>query len=60
LRDDYFHSYKRIMWLAQHQTEELTQAANEAAELLGLPLEIVQVGDQYLEEQLVALIGESK
>jgi hypothetical protein len=48
------------MWLAQHQTEELTQAANEAAELLGLPLEIVQVGDQYLEEQLVALIGESK
>ena len=60
LRDDYFHSYRRIMWLAQHQTEELTQAANEAAELLGLPLEIVQVGDQYLEEQLVALIGESK
>lgn len=60
LRDDYFHSYKRILWLAQHQTEELTLAAKDAAQLLDLPLEIIQVGDQYLEEQLVALIGEAK
>lgn len=60
LRDDYFHSYKRIIWLAQHQTQELAEAANDAAQLLGLPLEIIQVGDQYLEEQLKTLIGESK
>lgn len=60
LRDDYFHSYKRIIWLAQHQTEELLAAAQDAAQLLGLPLEIIQVGDEYLEKQLVALIGESK
>lgn len=59
LRDDYFHSYKRIIWLAQHQTPELHTAAQDAAELLELPLEIIQVGDKYLEEQLVALIGES-
>ena len=59
LRDDYFHSYKRIIWLAQHQTSELHAAAQDAAELLELPLEIIQVGDKYLEEQLIALIGES-
>ncbi len=60
LRDDYFHSYKRVIWLAQHQTAELLAAATDAADLLGLPLEIIQVGDRYLEEQLVALIEESK
>ena len=60
LRDDYFHSYQRILWLAQHQTPELTEAAYDAAKLLGLPLEIMQVGDQYLEEQLLALVGETK
>lgn len=58
LRNDYFHSYKRILWLAQNQTAELTKAAGEAAQLLGLPLEIIQVGDRYLEEQLGQLIGE--
>jgi hypothetical protein len=29
LRDDYFHSYKRVLWLAQHQTPELEAAAKE-------------------------------
>lgn len=60
LRDDYFRSYKRIIWLAQHQSQELLDAAQDAAALLGLPLEIIQVGDEYLEKQLVALIGETK
>lgn len=60
LRDDYFHSYRRILWLAQHQTQELLDAAHDVAQYLDLPLEIIQVGDQYLEEQLVSLIGESK
>jgi len=57
LRDDYFHSYKRVLWLAQHQTPELEAAAKDAAELIGLPLEIIQVGDKHLEEQLLKLIG---
>jgi hypothetical protein len=57
LRDDYFHSYKRVLWLAQHQTPELEAAAKDAAELIGLPLEIIQVGDLHLEEQLLKLIG---
>jgi hypothetical protein len=59
LRDDYFHSYKRVLWLAQHQTAELEAVAKEAAELIGLPLEIIHVGDQHLEEQLLQLIGAS-
>jgi Protein of unknown function (DUF1638) len=57
LRDDYFHSYKRVLWLSQHQTVELETAANDAADLIGLPLEIIHVGDQHLEEQLLKLIG---
>lgn len=58
LRDDYFHSYQRVLWLAQHRTPELELAAIEAAKLIDLPLEIVQVGDRHLEEQLELLIGE--
>lgn len=57
LRDDYFHSYKRVLWLSQRQTPELVAAAQDAAQLIGLPLEIMQVGDTHLEEQLMALIG---
>lgn len=57
LRDDYFHSYKRVLWLSQRQTPELEAAAQEAAQLIGLPLEIIHVGDAHLEEQLMALIG---
>ena len=57
LRDDYFHSYKRVLWLSQRQTPELEAAAQDAAQLIGLPLEIMHVGDAHLEEQLLALIG---
>lgn len=57
LRDDYFHSYKRMLWLAQHQTPELEEAARDAAALIDLPLEIINVGDKHLEEQLMTLIG---
>ncbi len=57
LRDDYFHSYKRVLWLSQNQTPELEAAAQDAAQLIGLPLEIMHVGDAHLEEQLLALIG---
>jgi hypothetical protein len=57
LRDDYFHSYKRMLWLSQNQTPELEEAARDAAALIDLPLEIINVGDKHLEEQLMALIG---
>lgn len=58
LKGDYFHSYRRILWLAQHQTKELSDAAHDVAHYLDLPLEIIQVGDQYLEEQLMDLVRE--
>ena len=59
LRDDYFHAYTRMLWIAQHPTPELEQLADRAASLVDLPLEIVHVGDQHLEEQLLDLIKES-
>jgi len=59
LRDDYFHSYKRVLWLSQHQSPELEAAEEDAAQLIGLPLEIIHVGDTHLEEQLMELIGEA-
>ena len=59
LRDDYFHAYKRILWLAQRRTPELEAAAVDAAQLVDLPLEIIEVGDIHLEEQMAALIGKA-
>lgn len=43
LRDDYFGNYRRVIWLATNRTPELEQAANRAAERLGLPLETVDI-----------------
>lgn len=59
LRDDYFHAYKRVLWLSQRRTAELEEAALDAAQLIGLPLEIIEVGDIHLEEQLAELIGKA-
>jgi hypothetical protein len=56
LRDDYFGNYRRLVWLAQRRTPELTTAAEDAAESLELPLEVVDVGDRLLEEALAGLI----
>ena len=57
LRDDYFGSYTRVLWLAQAPTPELRAAAERAAERLGLPLEIREVGDTGLERQLEVLVA---
>ncbi len=56
LRDDYFRHYTRVVWLAQAPTDELRAAAVEAAEIMGLPLEISPVGDLGLEAQLELLL----
>jgi uncharacterized protein DUF1638 len=56
LRDDYFGNYRRVVWLAQRPTEALRAQAHEAAEMLGLPLSVVPVGDTGLERELAALI----
>jgi hypothetical protein len=59
LRDDYFGGYRRVVWLAQRRSAELEQAARRAAAMLGLPLEVREVGDRGLERQLSALVGEA-
>ena len=56
LRDDYFRSYTRVLWLAQRPTPELRDAAERAAATIGLPLEIREIGDSGLETQLAALL----
>jgi len=57
LRDDYFGHYTRVMWLAQRPTPATRAAALRAAERLGLPLSVLEVGDTGLERQLEALVG---
>lgn len=56
LRDDYFKNYTRVIWLAQQRTPELEQAAMDAAEEIGLPLEIKIVGTDGLKRAIVELI----
>jgi hypothetical protein len=57
LRDDYFHAYTRVIWLAQRRTPELEAAARLAAALLELPLEIVDAGESGLEGQMQRLVA---
>jgi Protein of unknown function (DUF1638) len=59
LRDDYFGNYTRVLWLAQRPTPATRAAASRAAERLGLPLVVVEVGDGGLERQLEALLTDA-
>ena len=58
LRDDYFGSYRRVVYLAQRDDPDLLSRARRAAELLGLPLEVRRVGYGDLERRLIDLLGE--
>ncbi len=57
LRDDYFGSYTRVVWLAQQPDDELRALAQEAADRLGLPLTTVETGTSGLERALEDLIA---
>ncbi|MGI8435056.1 MAG: DUF1638 domain-containing protein [Nocardioidaceae bacterium] len=57
LRDTYFANYTRVVWLAQQPTDELKATAQQAAETLGLPLTVVDVGTSGLEQELARLLG---
>ena len=56
LIDDYFKNYKKVVWLAQNPTEELKIAAQAAADLMKLPLEIEIVGESGLLNELKRLL----
>lgn len=56
LRDTYFGSYTRVVWLAQEPDEELRAMAEQAAASIGLPLTVVETGDHGLEQALADLV----
>jgi hypothetical protein len=56
LRDDYFKNYSRVIWLAQQPTDELKVLAHQAAQEIGLPLEIENVGYGQLNKQVLELL----
>lgn len=57
LRDDYFKNYEQVLWLAQNPTPELEAQARDAAALIGLPLEIMVVGEVGLTREILSLVG---
>jgi hypothetical protein len=57
LRDDYFRSYTRVLWLAQADTPANRRAAECAAARIGLPLEVRVVGESGLERSLERLVA---
>jgi hypothetical protein len=56
LHEEYFRHYRRVVWLSQHPTPRIRDAAERAAAYLRLPLTEVAVGDRLLEDALAALL----
>jgi hypothetical protein len=59
LRDTYFGHYRRVVWLRQDPSAGLEPLAEAAAQRLGLPLSVVDTGQQGLEVALERLLAEA-
>ena len=63
LRDDYFRHYTRVVWLVQTddpvERAELRALAQEAADRIGLPLQVRHTGGGGLDRALAALVAGS-
>jgi hypothetical protein len=59
LRDSYFGSYTRVVWLTQEPDDELHRLAVKAAESIDLPLTVVETGTQGLERELASLLDQA-
>ncbi len=57
LRDDYFRHYTRVVWLAQDPDDELQRLAADAAAVLDLPLTVLDVGLQGLDDSMRELLA---
>lgn len=57
LKEEYFRHYRRLVYLVQNEQPELIARAQEAADYLGLPLEVRITGYGLLEERLAALMA---
>lgn len=57
LRADYFGHYTRVVWLAGRRSATVEAAARAAAERIGLPLDVVEVGLEGLERELAGLVA---
>jgi hypothetical protein len=57
LRDAYFGHYSRVVWLAQQPDDDLRAEAQAAADRIGLPLTLLEVGTGALERALADLVA---
>ena len=59
LRDDYFGHYHRVVWLRQDPGAGLEEQARSAAARIGLPLVVVDTGQQRLAHAMAMLVSET-
>ncbi len=56
LRDAYFGNYTRVVWLTQHPDPALRHQAGRAAQVLDLPLTVLDTGRAGLERAMAELL----